>query len=49
MEESNKEMEEIEEFWHLVKNHDKPWSGPEAMKQEIQAVGAMAMRFIVEM
>lgn len=42
-------MEEIEEFWHLVKNHDKPWAGTDAMKAEIQAVGAMSMRFIIDM
>jgi len=34
---------------HLVKNHDKSWAGPEMMKNEIQAVGAMAMRFIIDM
>lgn len=42
-------MEEIEEFWHLVKNHDKSWAGPDNMKSEIQAVGAMALRFLLDM
>jgi len=42
-------LEELNEFWHLVQNHDKEWAGPENMKAEIQAVGAMAMRFIIDM
>lgn len=42
-------LEELNEFWHLVQNHDKAWAGRDNMKSEIQAVGAMALRFILDM
>lgn len=41
-------LEELNEYWHLVQNHDKAWAGPENMKSEIQAVGAMAVAYMVE-
>ncbi len=41
-------LEELNEFWHLVQNHDKEWAGPDNMKSEIQAVGAMAVAYLVE-
>lgn len=40
--------EELNEYWHLVQNHDKVWAGPDNMKSEIQAVGAMAVAYMVE-
>lgn len=41
--------EELQEVWHLIVNHEKPWSGPENMKNEVVAVGAMAMRFMIDL
>ena len=42
-------LEELQETWHLIMNDEKAWAGRDAMKNEIVAVGAMAMRFMVEL
>ena len=42
-------MEELEECWHLIKNDEKSWAGRDAMKYEIKAVGAMALRFMIDL
>lgn len=42
-------LEELDEAWHLIKNQEKPWAGRDAMKYEIKAVGAMVLRFMVEL
>ena len=42
-------QKELDECWHLIKNHEKPWAGRDAMKYEIQSVGAMAIRFILDL
>jgi hypothetical protein len=42
-------LEELEETWHLIKNDEKAWAGRDAMKYEIKAVGAMALRFMVDL
>lgn len=42
-------QEELEECWHLIKNDEKAWAGRDAMKYEIKAVGAMALRFILDL
>jgi len=42
-------LEELEETWHLIKNDEKPWAGRDAMKYEIKAVGAMVLRFLLEL
>jgi len=42
-------LEELEECWHLIKNDEKPWAGRDAMKYEIKAVGAMVLRFMIEL
>lgn len=42
-------LEELEETWHLIKNDEKAWAGRDAMKYEIKAVGAMALRFILDL
>jgi len=42
-------QEELEETWHLIKNDEKPWAGRDAMKYEIKAVGAMVLRFLLEL
>ena len=42
-------QEELEECWHLIKNDEKAWAGRDAMKYEIKAVGAMVIRFILDL
>jgi len=48
-------LEELDETWGFIKNHSKPGgdkrpcSSIEQMKTEIQAVGAMVLRFIIEL
>ncbi len=42
-------QEELQETWHLIMNDHKPWAGREAMKNEVVAVGAMAMRFMIDL
>lgn len=48
-------LEELDETWNFIKRHSKPGDNKkppatiEQMKTEIQAVGAMVIRFIVEL
>ncbi len=42
-------QEELGETWHVITNHSQPWAGRDAMKYEIKAVGAMVLRFMVEL
>ena len=42
-------LEELQETWHLIINDHKPWAGREAMKKEVVAVGAMALRFMIDL
>ena len=42
-------QEELGETWNVIVNHNQPWAGRDAMKYEIKAVGAMVLRFMVEL
>ena len=48
-------LEELDETWDFIKKHPKPRADKrppatrEQMKTEIQAVGAMVLRFIIEL